>query len=956
MEEQESAGPGSPQNPRDGSIDFARYSLEQLNDLRFTLDRNAFPVNYANLIAELERRVAAGTSAEPHPTPAPDPNPGSAPLVEPSDSPHEPSAQPVSVRFTSHAGLLGWLEAKSRRLPLYGSGFVEVRAQEVVLGGWQRNWLGIGQRTELFIPARDISDVIQGDGTDRERDWVRFRYETPLGRRRFVECQMQSQALATALVDSLPKARSDTYDAWTKVREYDARLREVGSTPWIAPALVALNVIVFAVMAFATGHVNLLASPQVLEVGENFAPLTLNGQWWRLLSALFLHANLLHLLSNMWALWNVGKLTERLYGNAMFAFLYLAVGALSELTSIVWDPSRATIGASGAVFGVFAAFAVFSLHSERGDRVRVPATLWVSSVLFALYNLVAGFFSIGIDNAAHVGGVLSGALLGACLLRPLRLDARRRFPFARVALALGATGLCAAAAVWQATGLGDQLTGPERYLRAHEWYISGQTTNIRAWQEIGAQASAGQLSDEQVGERIEQDVLPFWRTAAARLQKEGTSSLPPDERDYGTVVLDYVRSRVAWGEALIAAVRGSQKDLALVRKLDQDGALLIARSQRLTMLTSLNHRPRALANSPWVLAVTNRVASLGWKCVEAPVAFHRTPGPQDAPEDSPVAAHAAGCKAQKLFMSADYGALDRWMDESRASLRDLPDGGSTLGAIIGGLGDLFEYRTFDVLRTLGRTADWQRQAPKSVYPELIQSLIFESWAWSARGTGFAKTVSPQAWALFAQRTEMAAASLEKVVERANDNPVWYELALDVGLDQSKATKELRATFDRGVIEEPGYWPLYGRMLRILMPRWHGEGAIKPFVDEVTARANGERDVAKYARLYWMYSSLEDDDVKLFGETLADWQTMKSGMAELHRQYPKSDVILNAYAKFACMAGDDPTYLEIRLQIDKRVSTLGWSQKVSMERCDGHVAKELAAARGRKFQGASFRGT
>ena len=927
MEDEQEVSGGRHEGLRDGSIDFTRYSLEQLNELQFTLDKGTFPTNYANLLAELRRRSASQLGA---------------PLQE---SPHD--MPPQAVRFTTHDGLRGWLEAKSRWLPLYGEGFVEMRSQEIVLAGWQRNWLGVGQRTELFIPLRDLSDVIQGDGQLRERDWVRFRFQTPWGRFRFVEFQAGSIEQASALVEALPKVRSHSFERWTEVREFDARLREVGRS-WITPVLVIANVVVFASTALLAKRIDFMAAPQTVDWGTNFAPLTLHGQWWRLVTALFLHGNIAHLLLNMWALWNIGRLTERLYGSWVFGLLYFACGVLSGLASIVWDPSRASLGASGAIFGIFAAFIIFSVHARSRIAVRVPVALWISTLVFAAYNLAAGFFTPGIDNAAHVGGVLSGLMLGTCMIRPLTAEARARFPAARLATALSLTLVAVLAAVWQAIGLGDQLTGPERYLRSHQWYVTGETENLRKWQEIGLQAGSGQLSDAALGERFEQEIVPFWEDASARLKKE-VLSLPADERDYGSEAAEYSRLRLEWARAVVAAVRGEQAALNDIRKYEQDSNLAVARSERIVLLARLDHRPRALASSPWVLAATNWITGRSWKCVEAPPRVRKAPASGDSATDGPAARRAAGCRAQRLFMSGDYQRLDHWMEQSRESLGDLPDGGSTLEGIVRGLVDLFDYHPSDVLQTLGRTADWRRRVPDSVYPEILQGMIFESWAWMARGTGYAKSISPQQWAVFGERSEMAAVSLREVVARANTNPIWYQLSLDVGLDESKTRDELRSIFNRGAVEGPDYWPLYTRMLRILMPRWGGsQEEIKRFIDEVSFQPSGERNVVKYARLYWSYASLEDDDVALFGASLADWPTMRAGLLELQRRYPRSDFILNVAAKFACMAGDSGAYGEARPKIQGHLSAVAWSDKVSLQHCDQEFPAAAAAARGHTF--------
>ncbi len=743
---------------RDGSIDFSRYSLEQLNELRFVLNENAFPLNCANLVAELERR---------------DPLQSSPKSLESSLAPRELPLAAGKVRFTAHDGLRGWLQAKSRRLPLYGEGFVEIRSQELVLGGWQRSWLGIGQRTEVFVPLHTISDVIQGDGgsleNGREGDWVRLRYETALGHYQFVEFQAGSAQQASTLIEALPKARSDGYEHWTAVREFDARLREAGGRPWITPAIVIANVAVFVATALALKHLNLAEAPEMISWGANFAPLTLHGQWWRLFSALFLHANIAHVFFNMWALWNVGRLTERLYGNWAFGFLYFACGVLSGLASIAWDPSRATLGASGAIFGIFAAFIVFALHPHGRIAVKVPRALWISTLVFALYNLVTGLFATSIDNAAHVGGVISGLVLGTCLVRPLTPSVRRQFPLRNVIAVAALTAVGVLAALWQATGIGDQPTAPERYMRTHLWYANGEAVNLRKWQEIMVEAGSGQLSNAAVGERFGREIVPFWEATSARLKSED-ASLPGDERQYGSLLADYSRLRLEWARALVDAAGGNSDRATDVTRYERDSNLAVARIERVALLASLDHRPRALVNSPWIVATTNWFVAWHWQCVVPPSTPGRLPSQGDSPTDGPAARQAAACRAQKLFISSDYATLDRWMRQARESMKDLPDGGSTFDGIVRGLTDLFGYKPLDVVQTLGRTADWRRRAPDSVYPALIQSLVFESWAWTARGQGYANSISPQAWLVFAQRTEMAAMGLQEIGARAANNP------------------------------------------------------------------------------------------------------------------------------------------------------------------------------------------
>ena len=97
----------------------------------------------------------------------------------------------------------------------------------------------------------------------------------------------------------------------------------------------------------------------VLEWGANFGPKTMDGQWWRLFTSMFLHFGIIHIGFNMWVLWNVGRLVERLVGNFGFALLYVVSGLLGSVASLAWNPTTISAGASGAVFGVVGALIGF---------------------------------------------------------------------------------------------------------------------------------------------------------------------------------------------------------------------------------------------------------------------------------------------------------------------------------------------------------------------------------------------------------------------------------------------------------------------------------------------------------------------------------------------------------------------------------------------------------------------
>lgn len=189
--------------------------------------------------------------------------------------------------------------------------------------------------------------------------------------------------------------------------------------------LVAINVLIFIAMVVKGASVMQPTSDQILRWGANFGPLTLTGQWWRLLTAMFVHIGLVHLALNMWCLWQLGLLAEYLYGPKTFLALYVMSGLAASILSLARNPLVVTAGASGAIFGLAGAL-IATLYL---GKLAAPKGAWRTSltslVAFAGYNLAFGFFVRGIDNGAHLGGLLSGLLLGSVLSSDFRQQAPR---------------------------------------------------------------------------------------------------------------------------------------------------------------------------------------------------------------------------------------------------------------------------------------------------------------------------------------------------------------------------------------------------------------------------------------------------------------------------------------------------------------------------------------------------
>jgi rhomboid protease GluP len=217
-----------------------------------------------------------------------------------------------------------------------------------------------------------------------------------------------------------------------------------------APAtylLVAINCAVYLVMTLSGISVfGIPTSEQLLHWGASAGVFVLlNGEWWRLLSAAFVHIGFLHLATNMWCLWNLGLLGEPLLGPAGMMGVYLLSGIAGNLLSTAMNPRILGAGASGAVFGL-AGVLILLLRSP---LLPVPQAeikrLRNSVIFFAILNFAIGAgsslsnFSLKIDNFAHMGGFLCGILMGFILVP--RIGAPRQQFLARQRVAISSTAV-----------------------------------------------------------------------------------------------------------------------------------------------------------------------------------------------------------------------------------------------------------------------------------------------------------------------------------------------------------------------------------------------------------------------------------------------------------------------------------------------------------------------------------
>lgn len=286
--------------------------------------------------------------------------------------------------------------------------------------------------------------------------------------------------------------------------------------PWALWLLVALNVGVW-VANVAGGMSPMRPLPADLyRWGANSAWAVGQEQaWWRLLASTFLHGGLVHLAMNMVGLWGAGTLLCRLLGNGQFLLLYLASGLAGASASLHFSAQTAvSVGASGAVFGVLAGLIVVVRRERAALPQSVVRGIFTSEAVFLLYALGNGFTRSGIDNAAHVGGLLAGAGVGWLLLG--LQDARPRLPRAALATVLVAAAIGALVATVPASGVDHGRLFPAAQ-QLQELVPRAQAA-YGAMQQDTQAAKDGRMSEEALLRAMQERHLPQLRTLSAELR------------------------------------------------------------------------------------------------------------------------------------------------------------------------------------------------------------------------------------------------------------------------------------------------------------------------------------------------------------------------------------------------------------------------------------------------------
>jgi rhomboid protease GluP len=522
----------------DGDIDFTTYTREQLDSAITRIDRERYPINARRLIDEYQRRQAEETGL-------------ARELAQSPDATYQ-------VRFSQF-----WSGSRAKNsFNLSRRGQIGISDDGVVVRAFRREMLFMGTRIELAFARAHIADVT------RLANFVSFSIVRPNQDPETLGFWTQDEQDAEKIVKALPSTVSADGIA---LNEYQTQLKELDRGDYVTRALVAANILVFGAAGLA-GAGFFVPNVQVLQAwGTNFGPLTTDGQWWRLVTSLFLHFGVFHLALNMWALYVGGRLAERLFGSRAFALLYFASGIGGSLSSLLWNPAVNSAGASGAIFGVYGAMLAFFLRKHSAIPASVISQQRWSGITFIGFNLMNGFSHAGIDNAAHIGGLSVGFVMGLVLARPLGLEARTRIRAATFytrggVVALSLIGLLFVALRFSPTG----NSADQRFRRDLQAMSESETIARQSAQAAFEQLKNHQITESEFAQRLANEVVPRWALIQSTLERDRVDD-NSKLKELWALSSDYADSRLAAFELYESGARtGKKADLEKAKaKIDQ---------------------------------------------------------------------------------------------------------------------------------------------------------------------------------------------------------------------------------------------------------------------------------------------------------------------------------------------------------------------------------------------------
>lgn len=252
-------------------------------------------------------------------------------------------------------------------------------------------FLDLGENVNLNEEIKNIDCIsIEEENDLNDSDIVKSKFPDLIRKMKYTEEGMELFVKITNDINKHNKSDAEQVEEVFKPKY-----------PVITYSLIALNIILYVLPILFNVHL-----VEIYNFGL-YSSMVANGQIYRLLTCAFVHGNILHLLFNCYALFVIGSQLEGFVGKLKYLLIYLFSAISGSLMSIVFIKDSFSIGASGAIFGLMGAIVYFGYHY----RVYLGSVIKSQIVPLILFNLVLGFMLNGVDNFAHIGGLIGGFLI-----------------------------------------------------------------------------------------------------------------------------------------------------------------------------------------------------------------------------------------------------------------------------------------------------------------------------------------------------------------------------------------------------------------------------------------------------------------------------------------------------------------------------------------------------------------
>ena len=314
------------------------------------------------------------------------------------------------------------------------------------------------------------------------------------------------------------------------------RLHERVERIWLSYALIAACSVIFIIELWQAHALWNVRSDVLLKMGADFGPKVQAGETWRLFTALFLHGSPLHLGLNMLALWQVGYFIERIYGRYSTLLLFIGSGLIGSLASIWWKAEGLSVGASGAIFGLYGALLVWLIRRRHEVPLGIFKQLRSGTLGFIGYSLFAGFALPGIDNAAHLGGLVGGLILGLGMAPPLDKPSHTQWRQITTWIGIVATLACGSVLWRTAPQVAVAWQQHVEFSEIVREFAQHDAQREQELQSLLGQVSARRIRPSDAARQLDETMLPAWQTQIDRL---AATPVPSADRARHQALINY---------------------------------------------------------------------------------------------------------------------------------------------------------------------------------------------------------------------------------------------------------------------------------------------------------------------------------------------------------------------------------------------------------------------------------